>query len=143
VRDPFSPGIGSTVPGGARESELILRAALRLFLERGFDDVTVAEVADAADVSVTTVFDHFPSKEALVFDEEAEREVQLLGAVRERLATSVASPGRSPRTPACPRTTRGPARSRTSSSRRSRWTRPPPPRRWTPRSRCSGTVGRL
>ncbi|MCD2194515.1 TetR/AcrR family transcriptional regulator [Actinomycetospora endophytica] len=70
----------------ARTRGAIADAALRLFLARGFDDVTVAEVADAADVSVTTVFNHFPSKEALVFDEEAEREEQLLGAVRARPA---------------------------------------------------------
>jgi AcrR family transcriptional regulator len=70
----------------ARTHTAIADAALRLFLERGFDAVTVAEVAEAADVSVTTVFNHFPSKEALVFDEEVEREVQLLGAVRGRPA---------------------------------------------------------
>jgi AcrR family transcriptional regulator len=68
----------------ARTRAAIADAALRLFLARGFDAVTVAEVAEAADVSVTTVFNHFPSKESLVFDEDAEREVQLLGAVRGR-----------------------------------------------------------
>ncbi|MFI9237324.1 TetR/AcrR family transcriptional regulator [Streptomyces sp. NPDC053079] len=64
-------------------------AALRLFLERGYDDVGVREVAEAADVSVTTLFKHFPSKEALVFDEDAGREAALVAAVRER------PPGRS------------------------------------------------
>ncbi|MEU4195064.1 helix-turn-helix domain-containing protein [Kribbella sp. NPDC026611] len=43
--------------------------ATRLFLERGFDTVTVAEVARAADVAVQTVFNHFPAKEDLFFDE--------------------------------------------------------------------------
>jgi AcrR family transcriptional regulator len=43
--------------------------ATRLFLERGFDAVTVAEVARAADVAVQTVFNHFPAKEDLFFDE--------------------------------------------------------------------------
>jgi AcrR family transcriptional regulator len=70
----------------ARTRAAIADAALRLFLERGFDEVTVAQVAEAADVSVTTVFNHFPGKEALVFDEEAENEAQLLGAVRGRPA---------------------------------------------------------
>ncbi|MFK4087795.1 TetR/AcrR family transcriptional regulator [Kribbella sp. NPDC020789] len=48
----------------------ISEVATRLFLERGFDAVTVAEVARAADVAVQTVFNHFPTKEDLFFDEE-------------------------------------------------------------------------
>ncbi|MEO3749679.1 TetR/AcrR family transcriptional regulator [Streptomyces sp. B6B3] len=46
--------------------------ATRLFLERGFVTVTVAEVADAADVSVNTVYNYFPAKEDLFFDREEE-----------------------------------------------------------------------
>src|SRR3954470_18283641 len=42
--------------------------AQRLFAERGFDVVTIADVAAAADVAVQTVFNHFESKEALFFD---------------------------------------------------------------------------
>lgn len=58
--------------------------ATRMFLERGFDQVSIREVADAADVSPTTVFAHFPQKEALVFDEgDAQREL-LVSAVRDR-----------------------------------------------------------
>ncbi|MEV6285955.1 helix-turn-helix domain-containing protein [Kribbella sp. NPDC051770] len=49
--------------------QLISDVATRLFLERGFDAVTVAEVAKAADVAVQTVFNHFPTKEDLFFDE--------------------------------------------------------------------------
>src|SRR4051812_14348186 len=45
----------------------IAEAAMRLFVERGFDEVTVAAVAEAADVSVNTVFNHFPTKEDLFF----------------------------------------------------------------------------
>ncbi len=59
-------------------------AALRLFMERGFDNVGVKEVADAADVSTTTLFKHFPTKEALVFDEDVDREAELVAAVRFR-----------------------------------------------------------
>ncbi|WP_028923834.1 TetR/AcrR family transcriptional regulator [Pseudonocardia acaciae] len=47
----------------------IQREALRLFLERGFHGVTVAEVAEAAEVSAMTVFRHFPTKEDLVMSD--------------------------------------------------------------------------
>ncbi|WP_280701645.1 helix-turn-helix domain-containing protein [Kitasatospora sp. GP82] len=59
-------------------------AALELFLERGYDQVSIKDVAEAADVSTTTLFKHFSGKEALVFDEEAEIEAGLVAAVRER-----------------------------------------------------------
>lgn len=59
-------------------------AALNLFIERGYDAVTLHEIAEAADVSTTTLLKHFPSKEALVFDEEADQEAGLVAAVRDR-----------------------------------------------------------
>ncbi|MEU6124166.1 TetR family transcriptional regulator [Streptomyces sp. NPDC047123] len=60
-------------------------AALRLFLERGYDDVKVAEIAAAADTALTTLFAHFPDgKEALVLGDSEEREASLAAAVRER-----------------------------------------------------------
>ncbi|MCG7525522.1 TetR/AcrR family transcriptional regulator [Streptomyces sp. OfavH-34-F] len=42
--------------------------ATGLFLERGFDAVTIAEIAQAADVSVNTVYNYFPAKEDLFLD---------------------------------------------------------------------------
>ncbi|WP_037680598.1 TetR/AcrR family transcriptional regulator [Streptomyces griseus] len=45
--------------------------ATGLFLERGFVPVTIAEVAEAADVSVNTVYNYFPAKEDLFFDRSA------------------------------------------------------------------------
>lgn len=60
--------------------------ATAMFLERGFDDVSIREIADAADVSPTTVFAHFSQKEALVFDEDDEQRERLVAAVRDRAA---------------------------------------------------------
>ncbi|MFB7336100.1 TetR/AcrR family transcriptional regulator [Streptomyces adustus] len=58
--------------------------ALQLFLERGFDNVTVREIAEAADVSTTTLMNYFPAKEALVFDLDDELERSLVEAVTVR-----------------------------------------------------------
>ncbi|MCK7625750.1 TetR/AcrR family transcriptional regulator [Streptomyces sp. RS10V-4] len=48
--------------------QYISDVATGLFLERGFDAVTIAEIAQAADVSVNTVYNYFPAKEDLFFD---------------------------------------------------------------------------
>jgi AcrR family transcriptional regulator len=75
---------------GLRESkklrmrEEIAGQAMRLFATRGFDKVTVAEVAAAAGVSEKTVFNYFPTKEDLFFDEVPEREAAMLDAIRNR-----------------------------------------------------------
>ncbi|WP_314177412.1 TetR/AcrR family transcriptional regulator [Streptomyces winkii] len=58
--------------------------ATGLMLERGFDAVTVAEVAETADVSVNTVYNYFPSKEDLFFDREEEMTERPSRIVRER-----------------------------------------------------------
>lgn len=62
----------------------IFEAARRLFAERGFEAVTVAEVARAADVSEVTVFNYFPTKEDLFYGGMQFFEEQLLEAVRTR-----------------------------------------------------------
>jgi AcrR family transcriptional regulator len=62
----------------------IFEAARRLFNERGFDRVTVAEVARAADVSEVTVFNYFPAKEDLFYGGMEFFEEQLLESVRAR-----------------------------------------------------------
>jgi AcrR family transcriptional regulator len=64
--------------------EAIAATARRLFAERGFDVVTVAEIAAAADVSEKTVFNHFPTKEDLAFADRERGLVQLVADIRER-----------------------------------------------------------
>jgi AcrR family transcriptional regulator len=62
-------------------------AAQRLFLAKGYDNVSVKEIADAVDISVPTLFNHVPDgKEAVMFDDGVERMQSLLSAVHERRA---------------------------------------------------------
>jgi AcrR family transcriptional regulator len=55
-----------------------------LFIERGFDQVKIEEIAEAADVSRMTVFNHFPRKEDMFFDLDDEARVDLLHALDQR-----------------------------------------------------------
>ena len=64
--------------------QAIAEAAHRLFAERGFDAVTVAEVAREADVSEGTVFNYFPAKEDLFYGQMETFEAALVEAVRTR-----------------------------------------------------------
>ncbi|GLY74954.1 TetR/AcrR family transcriptional regulator [Actinoallomurus iriomotensis] len=79
-----------TVPSGRRERkkaatrQKIADAALRLFLDRGYDAVGIRDVAAEADVAVTTLFSHFASKEALVFEQDEDFEQRLTRAVTDR-----------------------------------------------------------
>ncbi|MEU0333588.1 TetR/AcrR family transcriptional regulator [Streptomyces sp. NPDC006193] len=68
----------------AATRQAIADAALQLFLEHGYDQVGIRDIADAADVSTATVFKHFSGKEALVFDQDKDRESELIAAVRQR-----------------------------------------------------------
>jgi AcrR family transcriptional regulator len=70
--------------GGPQTRARIAEVAARLFLDRGFDAVTVAEVARAAGVSSVTVFNHFPRKEDLYLDRAVDAVELLRGAVRDR-----------------------------------------------------------
>ncbi|SDO26637.1 transcriptional regulator, TetR family [Microbacterium sp. ru370.1] len=80
----MSADVGRRERKKAATRKAISDAATQLFVERGFDDVSIREVADAADVSPTTVFAHFPQKEALVFDEDDAQRDMLVAAVRDR-----------------------------------------------------------
>jgi AcrR family transcriptional regulator len=64
--------------------QLIADTARRLFAERSFEQVTVAEVARAADVAQATVFNYFPTKEDLFYSGLEAFEAELLEAVRDR-----------------------------------------------------------
>ena len=76
--------------GGRRERRKaqtraeVREAAQRLFAERGFDAVTIADVAAAAEVAVQTVFNHFETKEALFFDGRTPWVERAVAAVTER-----------------------------------------------------------
>ena len=72
--------------GGPVTRRKISDVATTLFLDRGFDTVTVAEVARQAGVSSVTVFKHFPRKEDLLFDRVDDAVAILRTAVRERPA---------------------------------------------------------
>ena len=78
-----------TAPGLRERKKQELRrrlsdVATALFLERGFDAVSVAEVAEAAGVSKMTVFNYFPRKEDLFLDRGPEFVALITEAVRGR-----------------------------------------------------------
>jgi AcrR family transcriptional regulator len=62
----------------------LLQTASELFAQRGYDNVTVAEIAAGAGVSVKTLFQHFRSKEDLLLAELDQTHERLLTALRER-----------------------------------------------------------
>lgn len=69
-----------------RVHDAISAAAVSLFLERGFDEVPVTEIAAAAGVSKPTLFKYFPAKEDLVLHRIADHEGEAARVVRQRAA---------------------------------------------------------
>jgi AcrR family transcriptional regulator len=91
ILDSMTPELDSGEPGlrqrkKQRTRQLIADTARRLFGERGFDRVTVAEIAREADVSEKTVFNYFPTKEDLFYSRLESFEEELLEAIRGRKA---------------------------------------------------------
>ena len=70
-----------------RTRQEIADAALLLFATHGFDAVTIAEIARAAEVSDQTVYNYFKTKESLVFDEDEAFEARFVAMVRDRPET--------------------------------------------------------
>lgn len=70
--------------GGSRTRAHIAAVATGLFLQRGFDGVTIAEVAAAAGVSKVTVFAHFEHKEDLLLDRLPDAVAMVRSAIRGR-----------------------------------------------------------
>lgn len=68
----------------AQTRELVRTTAHRLFAARGFDQVTIADVAREADVAVQTVFNHFATKEDLFFDGRVPWVEEIAAAVHDR-----------------------------------------------------------
>src|ERR1022692_3393009 len=91
---PRTPATGLPGAEGLRERKKRLMrqqlsdTATRMFMERGFDAVRVAEIAEACGVSEKTVFNYFPTKESLILDR--------LESTMASLRTGLADPGVSP-----------------------------------------------
>jgi AcrR family transcriptional regulator len=77
-----SPGLRERKKEQTRQA--IRETALRLFGERGFEAVTLVEIAEQANVSVATLFNYFPRKEDLVYAGMEAYELALISAIRDR-----------------------------------------------------------
>ena len=79
--------VGRRARKNAQTRAALAAAAEQLFLAKGYDQVSVKEIADAVDISVPTLFNHVPGgKEAIMFDDGVERREGLLAAVKQRPA---------------------------------------------------------
>jgi AcrR family transcriptional regulator len=77
-----SPGLRERKKQKTRDT--IIKVAMDLFAERGYEQTTIAEIAEAAEVSPRTIFAYFPSKEDIVFCDFPAIQERLAQALRER-----------------------------------------------------------
>jgi AcrR family transcriptional regulator len=84
--ETFSPSPGLRERKKQKTRETIIKVALDLFAEKGYEHTTIAEIADAAEVSPRTIFAYFPSKEDILFCNLPELQDRLAKALRDRPA---------------------------------------------------------
>jgi AcrR family transcriptional regulator len=77
-----SPGLRERKKQKTRDT--IVKVALELFAERGYQETTIAEIADAAEVSPRTIFAYFPSKADILFYDQPEMQQRLAQVFRDR-----------------------------------------------------------
>jgi AcrR family transcriptional regulator len=109
--DVSAPVVGLREQKKRQTRQALLDAAERLFEAHGYDRVTVAQIADAANISVKMLFTYFASKEDLAFGDEARLRDALVSAIAARPTGAVCPSWPSP------------------SSSRSPWRSSRPPRR--------------
>ncbi|MFG1845312.1 TetR/AcrR family transcriptional regulator [Micromonospora carbonacea] len=80
----MSEPVGLRARKKARTRDAIADAAISLFLARGFDQVSVSDIATAAEVSKPTLFRYFPTKEDLVLHRFADHNGEAARVVRDR-----------------------------------------------------------
>src|SRR6266849_3812839 len=78
------PGLGLRESKKLRTRQALIEAAMRLYREKGFDGVTVAEIARQADVSPRTFFGYFETKEDVFLGRGDDRLERLVQAIRVR-----------------------------------------------------------
>jgi len=84
----MAPTTGNPAPLRERKQqrarEAIVKAAYELFAERGFDDVTVSEIAERAEVGRTTFFRYFSDKQEVPFADDADVLAKLIEQIRQQ-----------------------------------------------------------
>ncbi len=82
--ETFGPSPGLRERKKQKTRDTIIKVALERFAEQGYERTTIAEIADAAEVSPRTIFAYFPSKEDIVFFDQLEVQENLARGLRER-----------------------------------------------------------